>query len=181
MAIELPLLMDEATCVAEDTTIGTFPEVLREHQAMVFSIAYHGLRNRALAEEVAQEVFFRLSSHLGSLASREHLVRWLRQVTSRLCIDELRRSKPGPSLEEVAEPAHCPEPGDPLLSEHLRRLVAALPHRARMAVVLRFQEDLEPAEIAEVLKESVHTVKSRLQRALATLRGQFQRLEGSRP
>jgi len=129
---------------------------------------------------VAQEVFFRLSRRLDSIESPEHLVRWLRKVTSRLCIDELRRRPPlaTADLEELAGPD--PDPADPLMSERLRRLVGALPPSARMAIILRFQEDMDPSEIAEALEESVNTIKSRLQRALASLRAGFG-LAGSSP
>ena len=46
---------------------------------MVFSIAYHFLHDRALAEEVAQEMFLQLHKHLASLDSPEHVVYWLRR------------------------------------------------------------------------------------------------------
>ena len=52
----------------------------------------------------------------------------------------------------------------------LRRLVASLPERQRLVVILRYQEDLEPVEIAALLDVSVNTVKSQLQRALILLR-----------
>jgi RNA polymerase sigma-70 factor (ECF subfamily) len=154
----------------------TFAAVLQEHQSMVFSIAYHFLRDPAHAEDIAQEVFLRLSERLGTLETPEHRRFWLRKVTARLCIDELRRrpSRSLRSLDEVPEPVSEFHQEDFLVSEQLRRLVAGLPEHARMAVILRYQEEMEPAEIAEVLKESVNTVKSRLQRALATLREGFQ-------
>jgi RNA polymerase sigma-70 factor (ECF subfamily) len=60
----------------------------------------------------------------------------------------------------------------------LRKLVASLPDAARMIVVLRFEEDMEPREIAETLGVPVATVKSRLRRTLALLRGKAQRLMG---
>lgn len=161
-----------------------FAAIVRGHQSMVFSIAYHFLRDRAHAEDIAQEVFLRLSRRLSTVETPEHLRFWLRKVTARLCIDELRRRpfRAVASLEEVSEPAVEPSQADFLVSEHLRRLVAGLPEHARMAVILRYQEEMEPAEIAEVLKESVNTVKSRLQRALASLREGFESLgEGVRP
>lgn len=168
---------------AEEKT-EAFTALVRGHQSMVFSIAYHFLRDRAHAEDIAQEVFLRLSGRFASLESPEHLRFWLRKVTSRLCIDEIRRRPPRmlARLEEVPEPASEPHQADVLVSEHLRRLVAGLPEAARMTIILRYQEEMEPAEIAEVLNESVHTVKSRLQRALATLREGFEPLgEGVRP
>lgn len=149
-----------------------FRELVERHQAMVFSIAYHLLHDRGAAEEVAQDVFVQLHGSLHKLSSPEHLVFWLRKVTVHRAIDRSRRNGAVPevALEDVPEPAADQQPGDPMLHGRLRQLVASLPEKAREVVVLRFQEDLEPHEIAAVLGEPVSTVKSRLQRALATLR-----------
>jgi RNA polymerase sigma-70 factor (ECF subfamily) len=57
-------------------------------------------------------------------------------------------------------------------------MVASLPHEARIIVVLRYEEEMEPHEIAEMLAMPVATVKSRLRRTLALLRGKAQRLMG---
>jgi RNA polymerase sigma-70 factor (ECF subfamily) len=54
-------------------------------------------------------------------------------------------------------------------------LVAALPEKARMVVVLRYQEDLAPAEIAEALEMPISTVKSHLHRSLTLLRGRLEK------
>jgi RNA polymerase sigma-70 factor (ECF subfamily) len=160
-----------------------FAQIVREHQGMVFSLAYHFLRDRSLAEELAQEVFLLLHQNLSAMKSSAHLTYWLRKVTSHRCIDQTRRLKVRPqiSLEDVPEPAGVTSTSDPLLSEALRRVVATLPEKARMVVLLRYQEDLEPAEIAEVLKMPVNTVKSHLRRSLATLREKLTRCLGEVP
>jgi RNA polymerase sigma-70 factor (ECF subfamily) len=160
-----------------------FAQIVREHQGMVFSLAYHFLRDRSLAEELAQEVFLLLHQNLSAMKSSAHLTYWLRKVTSHRCIDQTRRLKVRPqvSLEDVPEPAGINETSDPLLSEALRRVVATLPEKARLVVLLRYQEDLEPSEIAEVLKMPVNTVKSHLRRSLATLREKLTRCLGEVP
>lgn len=175
MDCELPLTMEG---IHAGVGVGSLADALGNHQSMVFSIALHCLRDRALAEDIAQEVFLRLSTRLDTLHSQEHLVNWLRTVTSRLCIDEIRRrpARSAISLETVAEPAAECQEADPLLSKHLRRMVAELPGQARLAIILRYQEDLEPREIADILNESVHTIKSRLQRGLAMLRTGLERV-----
>ena len=154
-----------------------FRALVRQHQAMVFSIALHFLRDRASAEEVAQEVFFSLHRNLRQIESPAHAAAWLRKVAVQRSIDEGRRRsrRPQVALEDVAEPAARFTPGDPLLSDLLRRLVATLPEAPRMVMVLRYQEDLEPSEIATVLEMPVATVKSHLQRSLAMLRGKLER------
>jgi RNA polymerase sigma-70 factor, ECF subfamily len=154
-----------------------FAELVREHQAMVYSLAWHFLRDRAAAEEVAQEVFLSLHRNLGGIEGSAHAVFWLRKVTVQRALDEgrRRRRRPQVALEAVAEPAAPPAPGDPLLGDLLRRLVATLPEGARAVLILRYQEDLDPADIAEVLHMPVGTVKSHLQRSLALLRRKLER------
>ena len=106
------------------------------------------------------------------MQSPEHIVFWLRRVTANRCISESRRRQRRPEvpLEEAPEPAAPVLAADPLGDEQLRRLVASLPEKFRMVVLLRYQEDLDPEDIARVLDVSVNTVKSQLQRALTMLR-----------
>jgi RNA polymerase sigma-70 factor (ECF subfamily) len=158
----------------------TFAEVLRANQSMVFSMAYHFLRDRGSAEEVAQDVFLRLYRKFEELGDEKHLTFWLRKVTSHRCIDYVRKrgSQFTIALEETAEPPAIERHGDPLLSRRLRQLIAALPENPRMVMVLRYQEDLTPEEIAEVLEMPLGTVKSHLQRSLAILREKIERSMG---
>ena len=144
---------------------------------MVFSLSYHFLHDRGLAEEVAQEVFLSLHRHQDDIQSREHAGFWLRKVASQRAIDAARRRnrRPQVALEAVPEPATAAPARDPLLGEVLRRMVATLPEAPRMVMIMRYQEDLEPAEIAEILDMPVATVKSHLQRSLALLREKLQR------
>jgi RNA polymerase sigma-70 factor, ECF subfamily len=162
-----------------------FVEALSAHQSLVFSLAYHLLRNAAWAEEVAQDVFLRLYRDLDRIDGPAHLVHWLRRTTTHRCLDLLRRSahRRQVSLEEAEEAVlSAPQPAeaDPLVARDVRRLVSQLPPSARAVIVLRYQEDLDPREIARVLDLPVNTVKSRLQRALTVLRGRFASLEESR-
>jgi RNA polymerase sigma-70 factor (ECF subfamily) len=149
-----------------------FAGVMHEHQAMVFSLAYHFLQNRATAEDVTQEVFLGLYQNLRAIQSPDHLKHWLRQVTSRRCIDLARKARLWRllGLDEAPEPAAEFRAADPALSRRLQLLVASLPARPRMMVVLRYQEDLELTEIAAVLGVPLNTVKSSLRRALELLR-----------
>ena len=149
-----------------------FSELVREHQSMVFSIAWHYLRDRTLAEEVAQDVFLQLHKSLGSLESPGHVVFWLRKVAAHRSIDAARRRKRDPriGLDNLPEPGQDAGPGDPLRARRLRQLVASLPEKARMVVVLRYQEELSSEEISRLLDMPVGSVKSQLARALAVLR-----------
>ena len=154
-----------------------FALIVQEHQGMVFSLAYHFLQNRAAAEDLTQEVFVGLFEHQHTIQSPAHLKAWLRQVTSRRCIDIARKERLRRflSLGDTPEPAQEIRLADPLVTRRLQALVATLPAKQRMAVVLRFQEDLEPAEIASTLGIPLNSVKSLLRRSLELLRTKLTR------
>src|SRR3954453_8718924 len=82
-----------STAPAATTGAKPFPELLREHQAMVFSIALHCLLDRSAAEEIAQDVFLELYRRLHELESDAHVLYCLRRVTSNRCIDYARKRK----------------------------------------------------------------------------------------
>jgi len=155
-----------------------FAGLVRCNQAMVFSLAWHSLRNEAQAEDLAQDVFLELHKVLRTLESDAHVTNWLRRVTSHRCIDQARRrgTRQDVALDEIVEPAAPAESGpDPLLREKLRRLTASLPDTAREVLLLRYQEDMEPGEIASLLEMPLNTVKSHLQRTLQMLRTKLRR------
>lgn len=149
-----------------------FAAIVREHQAMVFGVAYHVLQSWSHAEELAQDVFLALHQNLASIESARHLVFWLRRVTSNRCIDWVRspRHRREVPMDEQHEPGAMPRWRDPMLDALLRRLVAELPPHPRIVVTLRFQEDLELAEIARIVELPLNTVKSHLRRSLEALR-----------
>jgi RNA polymerase sigma-70 factor (ECF subfamily) len=82
----------------------------------------------------------------------------------------------------VADPAHEPadqaQLADPFLSDRLRKLVASLPEKKRMLMILRYQEEMAPDEIAEVLGMPVTTVRTQLFRTLEHLRQKASQLLG---
>ena len=160
--------------------VSAFEEIVKEYQSMVFSIAYHFLHDRSLADEAAQDVFLRLYQNLASIVSPQHLVFWLRKVACRRALDVARKLPKAPpmSLQDIAEPRAESPDADPLLSEGLRRMVASLPKDARAVIILRYQEELDLAEIAQILDVPVNTVKSRLERSLGILREKLHRWAG---
>ncbi len=147
-----------------------FALLVRQYGSMVFGMACSSLRDPAAAEEIAQEVFLQLHQHLSSLESASHILHWLRRVTAHRLIDAAWQRRRWIPLAEAPEQAAPPRGGDPLLADLLAQLVATLPPKPRMVVILRYQEDLDPLDIARVLDMPVRTVKSHLQRSLALLR-----------
>ena len=113
-----------------------------------------------------------LHRRLAVIESDAHLLFWLRKVTTNLAIDRLRQGQKYRLLPLDDDPgvADVQLESDPLLQRRLRALIGQLPAAPRAVVLLRFQEDMDPTEIAEALEMSINTVKSHLRRSMAALR-----------
>jgi RNA polymerase sigma-70 factor (ECF subfamily) len=140
---------------------------------MVFSLAWRMTADRGLAEEVAQDVFLELDRNLKKIESPQHALFWLRRVAMSRSADALRRRRVrGVDLWVEIEESHgamAEERWSPL-GARLEQLLTTLPEAQRAALVLRYQEDLTPEEIAATLESPLATVKSNLQRGLKLLR-----------
>ncbi|HVN93989.1 MAG TPA: sigma-70 family RNA polymerase sigma factor [Terracidiphilus sp.] len=150
-----------------------FERLFDEHQSMVFSLALRMTGDRGLAEEIAQDVFLELDRNLAKIESAQHAMFWLRRVTMSRATDALRRRRSrGNNLWAELEEAHgaLEEERTSPLGDRVERLLATLPEAQRAALVLRYQEDLTPEEIAATLDAPLATVKSNLQRGLKLLR-----------
>jgi RNA polymerase sigma-70 factor (ECF subfamily) len=171
---------DETLARAQAGDQTAFAAIVREHQSMVFSLAYHVVRDRAVAEDLAQEVFLDLYKNLKNLESPAHVTFWLRRVTSHRCIDRGRRERRRLEIavEHVPEQPVLSSGRDFLFENRVRQLVGELPVGARTVLTLRYQEDLEPSEIADTLDMPVNTVKSHLRRSIALLRERLVRQGG---
>jgi RNA polymerase sigma-70 factor, ECF subfamily len=150
-----------------------FEQLVDEHQSMVFSLALRMTGDRGLAEEIAQDVFLELDENLRKIESPLHACNWLRRVAMSRSADALRKRRVR-SMDmwvEIDEHhgAREEERSSPL-GNRIEALLATLPEAQRAALILRYQEDLTPDEIAATLDAPLATVKSQLQRGLKLLR-----------
>ena len=168
----VPVSEDQLLADAQTGSEAAFAVIVREHQSMVFGLAFHFLQTQAEAEELAQDVFLALHQNLSRVQSARHLIFWLRRVTSNRCIDKVRSAHRRRELpmEDLHEPHALPRLSDPLLEDLLHTLVGELTPDARMVVTLRFQEDLDLSEIAAIVDMPLNTVKSHLRRSMDALR-----------
>lgn len=168
----LAMTLESALARAQRGELAAFRELIHAHQDTVYSLALRMLKVPEDAEELAQDVFVSAHRHLGKIASADHLLFWLRRTVCHRAIDRLRRRQPHVvlPLDTAGEIPHADSVRDPILERRLRALVEQLPPMARAVVLLKYQEDLDPSEIAKVLGMPLNTVKSHLQRSLASLR-----------
>jgi RNA polymerase sigma-70 factor (ECF subfamily) len=138
------------------------------------------LRNRAEAEEVVQEVLWRLWRQAARFdPDRARLGTWLHAIAWRLCLDRLRRRGADLPLEAAAEAVDAaPSPLEAAsrradlaaLEAHL----AALPDRQRAALTLFYHQEMEGPEAAAALRLDLRAFWSLLRRGRAALRARMQ-------
>jgi RNA polymerase sigma-70 factor, ECF subfamily len=155
-----------------------FRRLVATCQSRIFTVALRLTGQRADAEELAQDVFVQLHAALVQIVDAEHLQKWLLRAIYHRSIDRLRqRERQGQKLPlEVLNntpEGQTPESGaDPLAASRLYQLLLQLQPDARAVVLLRYQDDLDQADIAAVLEMPLNTVKSHLRRSLQWLREQ---------
>jgi RNA polymerase sigma-70 factor (ECF subfamily) len=174
------VLTDEQLAKARSGERAALAALVGAHQRSVYSLALRMLGTRDLAEDLTQDVFMQLNSNLNSIESAKHLVFWLRKVTTYRAIDQLRRRSRMEltPLDDEDPVLSTVDGGDPLFQRHLRLLLLELSPPARAVLLLRYQEDLDPIDIAQTLDMPINTVKSHLKRSLEALR---QRTPGPEP
>jgi RNA polymerase sigma-70 factor (ECF subfamily) len=151
---------------ALDGSEGSFDELYRRHRDRVARAAYLVLGQAEAAQDVAQDAFLVAWRDLRRLRNPDVFRAWVTGIALNLCRRTalVRRLRQSEAEREVAVVHEGLETG--IL---VRRAVAALPHRMRAVVVLRFFGQYSEPEISEALGIPVGTVKSRLQRARARL------------
>lgn len=151
---------------------GRLAELYRRHGPEAVRLAYVMTRDRALAEDLAQEAFVRITGRFAHLRHPEAFQAYLRRTVVNLVRNHARRQRLERAHLDLERRGDAPGAGevDLDMNEALRTAVLRLPHRQRAAVVLRFFEDLSERQTGEVLRCRPGTVKSLVSRAMATLR-----------
>jgi RNA polymerase sigma-70 factor (ECF subfamily) len=160
--------------------------VAKYHRPMIHFL-FRMVRDQAIAEELAQEVFLRVYRSRESYRAEAKFTTWLYRIATNLGVNHARDTKQERSARNVyldapdEETGTTPEVADdePTVEQRLlrdermaaiRKHVLALPDRQRMAVLMHKYQGLDYREIGDVLKLSESATKSLLFRAYQTLR-----------
>lgn len=151
-------------------------ELLKSVQGPLFNYVFSLVRERPLAEDILQEVFFRIYRKLGWLREPELFRAWAYRIATRETFRHLRRERRRAArYEDEAALASSPAPPAreefaPELAARLPQLVADLSPASRAVVVLYYLHEMSLGETAAVLGVPLGTVKSRLSYGLESLR-----------
>ncbi|MEM7305238.1 MAG: RNA polymerase sigma factor [Planctomycetota bacterium] len=164
-----------------------FDELVVAYSAQVYALLTRFLGPVAAREDLVQEVFLRVIRARDRYQPTARFSTWLYRIVFNICVNEKDRrarrqevSLEGPSGASEAAGAYsvedeqAPDPSSGLEREDavsaVRRAIAALPEKQRLALVLAKYEELPYAEIARVMDSSEKAIKSLVHRARETLR-----------
>ena len=175
-------LMEVEQVLAGDTE--AFEGIVGRWQGPLVNMAWRYCRDRARAEEMAQEAFVRAWRGLAGWRRESSFSTWLFALAANVYRSELKRFPTvDVPLEEIAEPASAANQYEEM-AEHrrhevLRRAVLALPMRYREPVVLYYFHEMDVGAAARTMGLPEGTVKARLARARELLRKRFPHLNES--
>ena len=160
----------ETAGIVNPLGMGRFRSLYETHARGAVALALLLTRDRALAEDIAQEAFIRVARRFGDLRDPAAFPAYLRKAVVNLARSHARRVRLERERLELivagdrggADPSG--ERGD------LWQALSLLPFRQRTALVLRFGEDLPEREVAKILDTSEKAVRSLVGRGKEALR-----------
>jgi len=163
-----------------------FEVLVRRYERLLFRLIYRYVGEYQEAHDVLQQVWLQLYLSLPKLYPHVHLKPWLFRVAHNRSLDVLRRRRlltfsevetgneedEGGFLNTILDTSLTPEElvEQCDLQQAIQCAIQALPRTYRSVVLLYYKEQMNYAEIAQVLKVSVSTVKARFYRAKPFLR-----------
>jgi len=165
----------------------SFALLLERHRAPVVHFLYRMVQNRAVSEELAQEVFLRVYRSRATYEATAKFTTWLFRIASHLALNFIRDGRKEKGQESLSEemlngverqvPDRQPTVEQDMLYEvrlrEVRQAIEMLPEKQRAAVIMHKYEELEYSQIARALRCSDSAVKSLLFRAYETLRARL--------
>jgi RNA polymerase sigma-70 factor (ECF subfamily) len=184
-AAEVSLERDaELMLRVRDGDQASFGLLLDKHRSPVIHFLYRMVQNQAVAEELAQEVFLRVYKSRSSYEPTAKFTTWLFRIASHLALNWIRdgrNEKRQASLDEESPNGTAKQVPDrsrtveqelvyQVKLREVRQAIESLPAKQRAAVMMHKYQEMEYAQIADVLNCSESAVKSLLFRAYESLR-----------
>lgn len=164
--------------VANGDMTGALRSLMQRHGTSVYRYCREALRDRALAEDVQQQVFMAAFRDLPRFSGRSTVRTWLFAIARHRVLDaaksrrRARSQVDGDDATDIPDPR--PSPGERLDDVRLREALVAclqkLPAHVLTALLLRFQQGFTFEEMADVCHEKPGTLQAQVSRAMPSLR-----------
>ncbi|MGC2628205.1 MAG: sigma-70 family RNA polymerase sigma factor [Candidatus Udaeobacter sp.] len=147
--------------------------IIRAHSRTLFAIAYGILQNREEAEDVVQDSLVKAWKMRWRVRDPEKLPAWLSMIARHRAHDVFRKRRPLPFTREAIETTEVNTPETSVVDQQLHSALATLPELHRVALTLRYFEELDYRTIENTLGLTNGALRGILGRALASLRKQL--------
>src|SRR5262245_20382500 len=162
--------------------VAALGELFERHHAALYRFCYRMTGNRAVSEDLVQNVFMKMLKHRASFKTDNVFSPWMYRIARNVAVDHLRRASHAPQSDEGLEtrPTDAPQSDESLLERErtglVRRALLELAPDRREVLLLSRYEQMSYEEVAQTLGVTVGTVKTRVHRAIAQLREIYQDL-----
>ncbi|MBI5635280.1 MAG: RNA polymerase sigma factor [Nitrospirae bacterium] len=163
--------------------LSAFREIVERYQKPLMNFVTKFTGNKSMPEDIAQEVFLRAFKAAKDYRPRAKFKTWLFTIATNYCLNEIRDSKNSPQyidlfeLNEAGFLAIAPDTYSPEkefekkeLGDILRKAIANLPEKQKIAVLLQKYNGFSYEEISHIMGCSVSAVESLIQRARQNLK-----------
>jgi RNA polymerase sigma-70 factor (sigma-E family) len=164
-----------ATVTADETTAPKLEDLYVRHAPEALRFAYFLCGDPETARDLVHDAFVRVAGRFRHLRQPDAFDVYLRRTIANLHASRLRRLKLERSwiAREGGFPTAAATQGDHEVRDEMWRAILGLPPRQRVAIVLRYYEDLSEQQAADVLRCSVPALSQLVARAMATLRARM--------
>lgn len=155
-----------------------FVEAYDKYADAIYRHCFFRVFSRARAEELMQETFMKAWEYVAKGNEVDNLRALLYKIANNLVIDESRKKKEE-SLDVLLEGGFDPvqetrlKTEDNIVLKDVFRAINSLPEDERDVLVMRFVNDLNPKDIAEILGVTANVVSVRINRAIKSARDKF--------
>ena len=143
--------------------------ILLENYESYYRLAFSYVHQEADAMDIVQEGAYKAMLKADTLKNEKFAGTWVYRIIINEAKEYLRKNR-----KKYAEPGEIPAEEERYGDLELKEAVDQLPAEERELIILRFYEDKQLSEIAEILQENLSTVKSRLYRTLRKLREELE-------
>ncbi len=160
-----------------------FELLFSRHTHAMINFSYRFVRNREMAEEMAQEIFLKVYEAAAGYKAQAKFTTWLYRIATNVCLNEIRKPHFRKTLQSLAsdrsqdgDAAHLEIASEAernlerqAISHTLRQVLDQIPDNQRIAFILNKYQELSYTEVAEVMRISEKAVKSLIHRAKEAL------------
>ncbi|MBN2244096.1 MAG: RNA polymerase sigma factor [Acidobacteria bacterium] len=172
----------------KDGDTDAFDRLFARHTRNIVNFSYRFVRNREMAEELAQEIFIKVYENAAGYRVQARFTSWLYRIATNVCLNEIRKPRfraphrsldapprdgGGENEERTLEIGTAAGPDAILERKDLARIIkqalGQIPEKQRVAFILNKYQELSYSEVAAVLDCSEKAVKSLIHRAKEAL------------